>query len=143
MQQNKSSQKKAAELIVEFLERVWGPNHELDAIDEIMTEDYIIITGGKEVKGRENFKNWVKQFQVLLSDARTINQEAFANEAGDRAVSRWICSGRNNGIFGLPPDDRFISFTGIAIWEIRDGKLATCWVERSAFELYKELTGNN
>jgi SnoaL-like polyketide cyclase len=140
MQESKPTIKKPEHLIVEFLERVWGPAHELDAIDELMTEDYIIITGGKPIKGRTLFKEWVKQFQLLLSDAITVNQEAFANAAGDRAVSRWICSGKNNGIFGLPATGQEISFSGIAIWKIRDGKLAACWVERSAFELYKELT---
>ncbi|HEX7905146.1 MAG TPA: ester cyclase [Chitinophagaceae bacterium] len=131
---------KPEQLVINFLNRVWGPSHELDAIDELMTEDYTITTGGKLVSGRDNFKAWVKQFQDLLLNARTINQEAFANEAGDRVVSRWICSGKNNGIFGLPADGRIISFTGIAIWKIQDDKLAACWVERSAFELYKKLT---
>ena len=51
----------------------------------------------------------------------------------------WICSGRNNGMLGLPADGRPVAFTGIAIWEVRDGKLARCWVERSAWELYQNL----
>ena len=127
------------QLVIEFFGHVWGPAHELDVIDEMMTEDYIITSGGKTIKGREEFKNWVRNFQELLLDAITINQEAFSNASGDRVVSRWICSGRNNGIFGLPPDGRPVSFSGIAIWSIRNGKLAECWVERSAFELYQEL----
>jgi hypothetical protein len=31
------------------------------------------------------------------------------------------------------------SYTGISIWEMRDGKLAHHWVERSAYELPQEL----
>ncbi len=126
-------------IITEFFNRVWTPPNDLNAIDEMMTEDYTIISGGKEIKGREAFKSWVKEFQTHLLEARTVNQEAFSNETGSRVVSRWICSGKNNGLFGLPADGRFISFTGIAIWKLRDGKLAECWVERSAFELYKEM----
>jgi len=30
---------------------------------------------------------------------------------------------------------------GIAIWAVRDGKLARCWVERAAWELYQKLCG--
>ncbi|MBN8675288.1 MAG: ester cyclase [Chitinophagales bacterium] len=137
---NLTINKTPEKLVVDFFSRVWGGSHDLGAIDEMMTEDYVIITGGKEIKGRHNFKNWVSQFQQLLLNALTISQEAFANAAGTRVVSRWICSGNNNGIFGLPADGRYVSFTGIAIWEIKNGKLATCWVERSALELYKELT---
>jgi ketosteroid isomerase-like protein len=134
-----TTNRKPEQLAVEFLNRVWGPSHDLTAIDELMTEDYVITSGGTTISGREAFKNWVRHFQRLLLEAITENQDAFSNESGDKVVSRWICSGKNNGIFGLPPDGRLVSFTGIAIWKIRDGKLAECWVERSAFELYQEL----
>lgn len=130
-------------LVNEFFLRVWGPSHDLDAIDELMTEDYIIISGGKTISGRNAFKSWVKNFQELLVDAVTISQDAFSNTNRDKVVSRWICTGKNNGIFGLAPDGRSVSFTGIAIWKIRDGKFAECWVERSAFELFQELQNKN
>ncbi|MEI9908478.1 MAG: ester cyclase [Bacteroidota bacterium] len=129
----------AEQLVIEFLSRVWGPSHELSAIDELMAEDYIITSGGRTITGRLAFKEWVKNFQELLLDAITLNQDVFANATGDRVVSRWICSGKNNGIFGLSPDGSSVSFTGIAIWKIRNGRLAECWVERSAFELYQQL----
>lgn len=138
-----SAAAQAEQLALTFLARVWGPDHELDAIDELMTEDYVIISGGKTIAGRDNFKHWVQQFQHVLLDARTINQEVFANAAGDRVVSRWTCSGRNNGMLGLPADGRPIRFTGVAIWEVRHGRLAKCWAERSAWELYQELTEAN
>ena len=42
-------------------------------------------------------------------------------------------------MFGAPADDRPVQFTGIAIWEVRNGKLAYNWVERSAYELSQQL----
>ena len=131
---------RAENLALEFFRRVWHPPHDLDAIDEMMVEDYVITSGGQVIRGREAFKSWVREFQNHLLEARTENLEAFANAAGDRVVSRWVCSGKNNGLLGLPPDGRAVSFTGIAIWSVRDRKLAECWVERSAWELYQELT---
>ncbi len=129
----------AERLALDFLRRVWGPSHDLAAIDELMTEDYVITSGGTAVRGREAFKAWVAEFQTHLLDARTENQDAFASADGERVVSRWICTGRNNGMFGLPADGRPVSFTGIAIWKARDGRLAECWVERAALESYREL----
>lgn len=126
-------------LVLEFFDRVWHVPHDLDAIDELMTEDYVITTAGKEVKGRESFKHWVGVFQEQLLEAKTESVELFFNEEQDKVVSRWGCSGKNNGLFGLEADQRFISFTGIAIWTVRDGQLAECWVERSAYELYQNL----
>ncbi len=130
-------------LVLEFFGRVWQEPHDLDAIDELMTEDYIITTAGKEVTGREKFKIWVGEFQKQLKKAKTASIEIFDNQAQDKVVSRWICSGYNNGLFGLEPDGRFISFTGIAIWAIRDKKLSRCWVERSAYELFQQLISGN
>lgn len=127
------------QLVLDFFSRVWHAPHDLDAIDELMTEDYIITTAGKELRGRKEFKTWVGKFQEQLLDAKTESVDLFFNEKQNKVVSRWICSGRNNGLFGLDADNRFLSFTGIAIWTIRDNKLSECWVERSAHELYQEL----
>jgi hypothetical protein len=45
----------------EFFRRVWAPPHELNAIDELMTEDYRITTGGKVIIGRDAFRQWVSE----------------------------------------------------------------------------------
>ncbi|GJM31014.1 MAG: hypothetical protein DHS20C18_00150 [Saprospiraceae bacterium] len=138
-----STHEKAEKLITEFFDRVWHSPHELDAIDEMMTEDYTITTAGSVVKGRDAFKNWVKRFQQLLLDAKTESEEIFFDETKGTVISRWICSGRNNGLFGLEPDHQFVSFSGIAIWTIRGNKLAECWAERSAYELFTQLTAGS
>lgn len=131
---------RAVRLATEFLTRVWGPTHDLDAIDELMTEDYKIWSGGTLISGRPAFKEWVRQFQTKFGNAHTEILETFANAAGDRVVSRWFNTGVNHGMFGLAPDDRPVSFTGMSIWRVEDGRLAECWVERAAFESYQRLT---
>ncbi len=56
-------------------------------------------------------------------------------------ASRWIVRGRNNGLLGTEPDGQPISFTGTAVWAVReDGKLQHNWVERATWELYQQLT---
>ncbi|MBP0905051.1 ester cyclase [Mariniflexile gromovii] len=129
----------ADKIILEFFNRVWGSSHDLKAIDELMTEDYVITTGGKTISGRDNFKKWVQTFQTKLTNAITISQEIIVSEKHSHVVSRFVCTGNNNGIFNLPPDNQPISFTGIAIWKIEKGKLKECWVERNAFEIYQDL----
>ena len=126
-------------LVYEFFNRVWCPPHELEAIDELMTEDYCITTAGVVIKGRTKFKNWVEAFQRLLLEAENEIVDIFYNEAQNKVVARWICRGKNNGLFGLPANDEPISFSGIAIWMVRNGRLSECWVERSAYELYQSL----
>jgi predicted ester cyclase len=104
-----------------------------------MTEDYRITTAGKVVAGRSQFKQWVAEMQKTIINTTNEHLEVFTNDSGDRVVSRWMCRGNNNGMFGLPPDGRPVSFSGIAIWRVENGRLAECWVERSAWELYNDL----
>ncbi len=121
---------RAEKLAREFLGRVWGPQHDIDAIDELMTEDYVIHSGGREIRGRAAFKAWVAEFFRTMPGAEDEIVDVFASSAGDRVVARWINRGRNNGVFGLPADGRPIAFHGISVWRVRDRRLAECWVER-------------
>jgi hypothetical protein len=52
----------AEKLVRDFLGRVWGPQHDLDAIDELMTADYVLHSGGATIRGRDSFKLWVADF---------------------------------------------------------------------------------
>lgn len=134
-----TSPETAERLARDFFARVWAPPHDLDAIDELMSEDSQITTAGMTIAGRDAFKRWVGDFQKLVGDARNEHLEVFTNATGDRVVSRWVTRGNNNGVFGLPADGRPFAFTGIAIWRVTGDRLAECWVERSAFELWREL----
>jgi hypothetical protein len=54
---NKCAQ--AERLVSEFWGRVWTPNPDLTAIDELLVDDFVLTTAGSEVKGRHAFKEWV------------------------------------------------------------------------------------
>jgi len=59
---------------------------------------------------------------------------------GSPVASRWRITGKNNGVLGMPADQRPIDFTGTAVWAVReDGKLLHNWVERSSWELFQRL----
>ena len=131
----------AEHLAREFFRRVWAPPHDLDAIDELMTDDYRITTAGQVIEGRAAFKAWVRQMQQTVRDATNEHLEIITNASGDRVVSRWVTRGYHNGMFGLPASGEAVEFSGIAIWRVKSGRLAECWVERSAFELFSKLSG--
>ncbi len=128
--------------LLQFWEGVWNPPYDIDLVDRLMTEDFVITSAGVDTEGRDAFKDWIRGFQSKVGDLRITNQDVFVSELGDRVVSRWEVRGKNLGMFGTEKTKEPISFTGIAVWEWRDGKLAHNWVERSAYELSKKLTGD-
>ncbi|MBK1828592.1 redoxin domain-containing protein [Haloferula rosea] len=126
-------------MVQQFWENTWNPPYDLDLIDHLMTEDFVITSAGRDVTGRHAFKQWVKNFQTKARGLRLENREIFPSEKGDRVVSRWIARANNGGVLGTKADHQPIEFTGIAIWEMRDGKLAHNWVERSAWEMFQSI----
>jgi len=130
----------STEVVEAFWNEVWKARNP-DKVDDFVVEDFVITSGGERIEGRENFKAWVRDFLGRIDDFRFDVIETFQNQDGSRVASRWRVSGRNNGVLGTEPDQRPISFTGTAVWAVReDGKLLHNWVERAAWELYQRLT---
>jgi steroid delta-isomerase-like uncharacterized protein len=127
-------------IVHSFWEEVWN-GHDPAAADRFVVEDFVIVTGGETITGREDFKRWMTQFLAVVDDLHLEVLESFQNADGTRVTSRWLLTGRNNGILGTPADKRDIAMTGTAVLAVReDGKLLTNWVERSSWELHRRLT---
>lgn len=125
-----------------FLHDVWGQGNP-DAIDKYMAEDFVITTGGKDIRTRDAFKNWVVGFQSKISDIDFKVLETIQSPDGKRVVTRMELKGKNNGMFGLEPDQKPFVLTATAIWAVApDGRLKHNWVERNAWEVYRQLTEN-
>lgn len=109
----------AEQLVLEFWKRVWNPPHDLQAVNELVVEDFVITNAGSDIKGRDAFVAWIAAFQTKAKDLRLEAYETFANEDATRVTSRWQATAVNGGVLGTKSDGQEMSFTGIAIWEIR------------------------
>ncbi|PQP25961.1 ester cyclase [Rhodococcus opacus] len=124
-----------------FWARVWQSPQDPHAIDELVVDDFVIVTGGEAIRGRDAFKEWVLKFQSTVEDLEFIPVETFQNEDGSRVASLWEMTGRNRGFMGTEPDGQPIHLTGTAVWNVRvDGMLESNRVERNAWELHRRLT---
>src|SRR5882757_9494696 len=133
---------RSVEIVESFWDAVWNA-HDPEAVDRFVVDDFVIATGGETITGRENFKQWVRRFLDQVADLHLAVEESFQNADGSRVTSRWRITGKNNGVMGLPPDQRPIELTGTAVWAVRDdGKLLSNWVERSSWELFQRLSSN-
>jgi SnoaL-like domain len=129
----------SVKIVEDFWTAVWKSRNP-DAIADFAVEDAIITTGGVEIKGRDKFIAWAWDFLSKINDFGFEVLETFQNEDGSRVASLWRVTGKNNGMMGTAPDQQPISFTGTAIWSVReDGKLLHNRVERAAWETYLNL----
>ncbi len=123
-----------------FWRDVWQARNPA-AVDNYVVDDFVITTGGKDIKSRESFKAWVADFQSRVGDLKLEVIETFSSADGTRTVSRLRLTGGNKGMMGLPPDGRPFTLTVTSILAFReDGKILHNWVERNAWEVYSALT---
>jgi ketosteroid isomerase-like protein len=130
----------SVDIVHAFWDEVWNA-HDAAAVDRFVVDDFVIVTGGEVVCGRENFKTWIEGFLAKIDDMHLEVLESFENADGSRVASRWLLTGKNNGFAGTAPDKQEIKMTGTAVWAVReDGKLLSNHVERAALEQLQRLS---
>jgi SnoaL-like domain len=70
--------------------------HDAAAVDRFVVDDFVIVTGGERITGRENFNRWVAGFLAEVNDLHLEVVESFQNADGTRVASRWLLTGKNN-----------------------------------------------
>ena len=124
--------------IVHRYQEIYNTN-DLDALSEVLSEDLLtpkimpgIPTGIQGAKAAH---------RIMLAgfpDYQTIIDDLIAED--DKVVARITMSGTNTGSFmGIPPTGKQVSFTGIYIARIANGKIAEHWGEEDGVSLLQQL----
>jgi steroid delta-isomerase-like uncharacterized protein len=129
----------SVKIVEDFWSAVWKAGNS-DAAADFIVDDFVITTGGVDIRGKDNFIAWVREFLNKINDFHFEVIESFQNDSGSRVASLWLVTGKNNGMFGTKPNQKSFSLTGTAVWSVReDGKLLQNRVERAAWEAYQGL----
>ena len=129
-------------LVENFWKEVWQTPDNVDAVDNFVAHDFVLTTGGRDIVGRDAFKQWIRDFSAQIAHLEFEIVNTFQSADGRLVSARFCIRGLNNGLMGFPADQRRIEFTGNAIWHVdAEGRLVRNWVERSAFELFRDLKG--
>ena len=114
-------------------------NNEPDRLSEVVSEDLLtpkIMPGIPH--GIEGAK---VAHQIMLAgfpDYQTVIDDLIAER--DKVVARITMSGTHTGSFmGMPPTGKFISFTGMYIARIANGKIVEHWGEEDGVSLLQQL----
>jgi len=59
---------------------------------------------------------------------------------GDKVVSRWTAQAKHDGEFmGIPPTGTAVTFDGLYVYRVTDGKISEVWVSFDALGLLRQL----
>lgn len=107
----------------------------LDDIDPLIASDFPGVAGRT---GPAAFRQNVEALRTGFPDVRFSIEDLVAER--DRIVVRWIWHGTHTGPFrGLGPSGRHVSNSGIAIYQIRDGRVANVWLETDRLGVLEQV----
>jgi len=118
-------------------EEIWHQGN-LSRIDEIFAPDAVAHDPGMELRGTEAIKQFVASMRAAFPDLHYTVEDQIAE--GDKVVTRYTGRGSHQGeILGIPPMGKQITYTGILIQRVADGKIAEHWAEADGLGLMQQL----
>src|SRR5918997_241794 len=126
-------------LVRRFYEEVWNKGN-LDAAYDVFADDYVRhdLRPGDAPAGPEGQKLVAGMFRAAFPDVH-LSVEFMVAEA-NMVVARWTMSGTHRGAWGAtPPTGKRMSFAGVNIFRISEGKVVEIWNHRDDLGLMEQL----
>ncbi len=126
------------DIVRRVLEEIYNQGN-LDVADETFAADYIWHNvSGPDVHGPEGMKQHAIMVRNAFPDIHITAEDMIAE--GDRVATRWTIVGTHKGEFvGIPPTGVQVTFTGILISRIADGKIVEEWENSDVLGLMQQL----
>ena len=115
------------ELVIAFYRRIWNEGN-LDAATELLSADFSFRGSlGNEMRGREEFKNYVRSVRGALANYHCEILSCVAE--GDQAFAKMRFSGSHvASLRGFEPTGKSVLWLGAALFRFVDSAIAELWV---------------
>ena len=119
-------------------EEVWHQG-QLSRIDDLFTTDFVRHDPGRrELQGTEQNRQFIGSLRAAFPDVHYSVEDQIAE--GDKVVVRYRFRGTHLGVFqGMPPTGKQVTYPGILIYRLGDGKIAEQWTEFDLLGLLRQL----
>jgi steroid delta-isomerase-like uncharacterized protein len=130
-EQNKAIMRRAVEQVVN--------EGDLAVIDELVASDFVDHTPLPGLPpNREGIRQTIGMMREAFPDIEVTIEDIIAED--DKVVSRQTTRGTHKGEFmGVPPTGREVTWTGILMFRIREGKIVDQWLEQDTMGLMQQL----
>jgi steroid delta-isomerase-like uncharacterized protein len=129
-----SSTEQNAAIARRYYEEMWDQGN-LAEVDALVAPNIVL---NNWAPGLDGLKNVVRGMRVSFPDLRHTLDDVIA--AGDKVVVRFKFQGTHQGDYrGLAPTHKTVSYTGIGIWRLADGKLVEHWSNIDLYGLMQQL----
>lgn len=127
-------------LIRRYYEELWN-SWNFAVAHDLLTED-IVFQGslGVSVRGMPAFLSYMRQVQAAFLDFHNTLEDTAVES--DKVFARLSYRGTHRGeLFGIPPTNQNITYSGAAFFTICAGKICRGWVLGDALGVLRQLEG--
>lgn len=120
-----------------ILEEVFSQGR-LSQIEELFTPGILIHDPDKELLGFEQVKQGILRLREAFPDLTYSIEDMIGED--DKVMVRFTGKGTHRGNFrGVAPTDKQMTYTGIMIMRLAEGKLAEYWAVSDALGIFRQL----
>jgi steroid delta-isomerase-like uncharacterized protein len=107
--------------------------------DEIFATNFVNHDpANPDVRDLESYKGWVAAARTAMPDFHATMEDIIAE--GDMVAERWTATGTQEGeLPGIPPTGRQVTFTGMTIYRVAEGKIVDMWWSTDSLSLLEQL----
>lgn len=119
--------------------QLWNGGN-VDLVDSLYAEGAVRHNADiGDAKGPEEIKKFVQWVYTAYPDFKVTFDESF--KLKDRIVIHWMATGTNNGPLNenMPPTGVKVSFSGIGMSTIENGKIAEEWSYYNQLPIYNKM----
>ncbi len=124
-------------LVRRFLNEAYNQGN-LAVGDELLAANCVFYTPAP-IQGISGWKQYATAFLTAFpDDLRVTIDDTFS--AGDKVVTRWTAQGTHKGpLRGIPPSGNQVTWLGMAIYGLSDGKIAEVWGLNDALGIMQQI----
>jgi ribosomal protein S18 acetylase RimI-like enzyme/predicted ester cyclase len=129
------------DLVTRYYEQMWN-RWNFDLADELIADEFVFRGSlGRQVRGREEFKDYMRLVQTAFSDFH--NQVEHIVACGSDIVARLEYTGTHDGkLLGIRPTFRRIRYAGIAMFQSGSDRLLSGFVVGDRLTLLEQILGD-
>jgi predicted ester cyclase len=129
--------KMPAQLLTRWFDEVWNQDRR-ETVEELLDPACVIYDGGQVINGPTAFRAFIEQMRGSFSDIRVTCHESITE--GDATCLRWTAELRHTGEFmGMPATGKRVTFTGISMVRVANGKFVSGHQNWDMFGLMMQL----
>jgi len=107
-------------------EELFGKGN-LDVVDEIFSDNYVVHAGNKDYEGHEIIKRFIGQLRSAIPDIR-VEEVSLLSQVDETITWQRTFSGKHVGnMMGIPPTGKKVEWTDMVVTRFEGEKITEEW----------------